>query len=351
MAQNIDAAKWRNKGLSAKLLTWYARHARELPWRALPGHAGDPYAIWLSEIMLQQTTVAAVKGYYAAFLARWPTVGALAAAPLDDVLAQWAGLGYYARARNLHACAQVVAERGGFPDSVAGLRELPGIGPYTAGAIAAIAFNRPAAAVDGNVERVIARLYAIETPLPEAKSEITALTQALVPHAAPGDFAQSLMDLGATICTPRAPQCLICPWLEDCQARAKGLTEVLPRKAAKRAVPQRVGIAFWITSPDGQVLLRRRANKGLLGGMMEIPSTLWAATLPADPFAEAPAGAGWRDTGRSISHTFTHFHLSLAIWSCEVTDDAPANCRWAPLHSLENEALPTVMRKIVQAMG
>jgi A/G-specific adenine glycosylase len=337
------------QGLSARLLDWYRAHRRDLPWRS---DTPDPYAVWLSEIMLQQTTVAAVKDYYRAFLARWPTVGYLAAAPLDDVLKAWAGLGYYARARNLHACARKVAfELGGhFPDTEAGLLALPGIGPYTAGAIAAIAFNRPAAAVDGNVERVISRLYAIEAPLSESKPEIRRLTGSLVPKSAPGDFAQALMDLGATVCTPRNPDCLICPWTEDCAARKAGIAETLPRKAQRKAIPTRRGIAFWIENPEGAVLIRRRPEKGLLGGMMEIPSTLWAPRLPPRPELEAPLALSWDKTDASVLHTFTHFHLELSIWkSAAGPVAAPPDARWVPKRDLHGEALPTVMRKVIEA--
>ena len=339
--------------LSLSLLAWYARQARDLPWRAKPGAAADPYGVWLSEIMLQQTTVAAVRGYYAKFLGLWPDIQALAAAPLDDVLKAWAGLGYYARARNLHACArQVVAEFGGrFPDTEAGLRALPGIGPYTAAAIAAIAFGRPHAAVDGNAERVIGRLYAIETPLPAAKPEIYALAQALVPQARPGDFAQALMDLGATICTPRRPSCHLCPWTEDCAGRKKGLAGTLPRKAAKRPVPTRKGVAFWIERGDGAVLLRRRPDRGLLGGMMEIPSTQWTSRLPRHPETAAPVAAAWRKLFGKVEHTFTHFHLELVVLKSESIPTGEllmdGNYRWVQPENLAAEALPTLMRKVV----
>ncbi|MGE0213544.1 MAG: A/G-specific adenine glycosylase, partial [Parvibaculaceae bacterium] len=299
--------------LAGTLLAWYDRHRRVLPWRSAPGEAADPYRVWLSEIMLQQTTVAAVGRYFRDFTLRWPTVEALAAAPLDQVLAAWAGLGYYARARNLHACAKVVAgtHQGRFPSTSAALRTLPGIGAYTAGAIAAIAFGERAAAADANAERVIARLFAIDTPMPKAKAEITALLEPLVPEDRPGDFAQALMDLGATVCTPRKPQCLICPWTEECEGRRLGIAEALPRKAEKKARPTRRGVAFWIERRDGVVLLRRRPERGLLGGMLEVPSTAWAGKLPADPSGEAPVAARWRKLPGTVEHTFTHFHLVL----------------------------------------
>lgn len=351
----ILAATVAEQGLSERLLAWYDQHARRLPWRALPGTIADPYQIWLSEIMLQQTTVAAVKDYFLKFIAQWPTVQALAAAPLDDVLKAWAGLGYYARARNLHACARVVAERhaGRFPETEAELRDLPGIGAYTAGAIAAIAFDRRAAAVDGNVERVIARLQAIEAPLPQAKPIIREHAMKLVPEHRPGDFAQAMMDLGATICTPRAANCLICPWSEPCRARQRGLTDVLPRKAAKAAQPLRRGIAFWVER-DGALLLRRRPERGLLGGMMEIPSTPWEAKLPKQPLQSAPIEAQWKHKAGLIEHTFTHFHLELEVWRAKSAAGSAfrdaGDYRWVPMADLAGEALPSVMRKIVSAM-
>ncbi|QIG52512.1 A/G-specific adenine glycosylase [Nordella sp. HKS 07] len=338
-----------------RLLAWYDRHRRDLPWRARPGEAPDPYHVWLSEIMLQQTTVATVGSYYRKFLDLWPTVEALAAAPREEVLKAWAGLGYYARARNLHACAKVVAEElgGRFPDTEEGLRALPGIGPYTAGAIAAIAFDRKASAVDGNVERVMARLYAIETPLPEAKPEIRARALALVPDRRAGDFAQALMDLGATICAPKRLNCMICPWSEDCSGRKSGIAGELPRKKEKAERPRRKGVAFWVERQDGCVLLRERPDKGLLGGMMEVPSTEWAASV-ARPEAAAPLAAKWTKTGKRIEHTFTHFHLELDIWSALVPADAlvpDGSARWVRKSKLAGEALPSVMRKIVDQMS
>ncbi|MFO0990630.1 MAG: A/G-specific adenine glycosylase [Hyphomicrobiales bacterium] len=351
----ILAATVAEQGLSERLLAWYDVHARKLPWRALPGMASDPYQVWLSEIMLQQTTVAAVKDYFLKFIAQWPTVEALAAAPLDDVLKAWAGLGYYARARNLHACARVVAERfaGRFPETEVELRDLPGIGAYTAGAIAAIAFNRRAVAVDGNVERVIARLQAVELPLPEAKPIIREHAMKLVPEHRPGDFAQAMMDLGATICTPRAANCLICPWSEPCLARRRGLTDVLPRKAAKAAQPLRRGIAFWVER-DGALLLRRRPERGLLGGMMEVPSTPWEVERPKQPLQAAPIDTQWRRKAAHIEHTFTHFHLELEIWRAKSAIDSEfrddGDYRWVPMADLAGEALPSVMRKIVAVM-
>ncbi|NNE21756.1 MAG: A/G-specific adenine glycosylase [Rhizobiales bacterium] len=339
------------------LLDWYDRHRRTLPWRALPGETADPYKVWLSEIMLQQTTVATVGSYFRKFVDKWPTVTALATAELDAVLRQWAGLGYYARARNLHKCAQmVVSEFGGrFPCTEDKLLGLPGIGPYTAAAIAAIAFDRPAAAIDGNVERVIARLYAIETPLPDAKPEIKARTLDLVPAARPGDFAQALMDLGATICAPRKANCLLCPWQQPCAARAAGIAETLPRKKPKAERPTRHGTAFWVENADGWILLRRRPEQGLLGGMMEIPSTQWSSDGPPAPESEAPVNGDWQETSALVEHTFTHFHLRLKIWRTSVAGDcglaAGDTSLWVPPDEVLDHALPTVMKKIVAVMA
>ena len=333
------------------LLGWYDRHRRELPWRAPPGRRADPYHVWLSEIMLQQTTVATVKPYFQKFLQAWPTVGDLARADREDVLKAWAGLGYYARARNLHKCAQTVVEHHGgvFPDTRATLLDLPGIGPYTASAVAAIAFDRREAAVDGNVERVMARLFALETPLPDVKPEIADIARSLVPAERAGDYAQAVMDLGATVCAPRKANCLICPLTGMCQGRAAGLQDVLPYKRAKAAKPTRYGIAFWIERTDGAVLLRTRPDKGLLGGMSEIPSTEWSERgVPADPASHAPIGARWTKLPGLVRHTFTHFHLELEIWSADPVHggaDVPGS-RFVPRRDLHAEALPTVMKKI-----
>ncbi|TXN07352.1 A/G-specific adenine glycosylase, partial [Methylobacterium sp. WL122] len=262
---------------AADLLVWYDRHRRVLPWRALPGERPDPYRVWLSEVMLQQTTIAAVKPYFATFLARFPDIEALAAAPEEAVMSAWAGLGYYSRARNLHACAKAVAAAGRFPDTLDGLRKLPGVGAYTAGAVAAIAFDRPEAAVDGNVERVMTRLFSIEAPLPGARPEIRRVTQALVPTERPGDFAQAVMDLGATICTPKRPACALCPWMAPCRARAAGNPETFPRKVKAVKGTLRRGAAFVVVrSGDEAVLLRTRPPEGLLGSMAEPPMSPWA---------------------------------------------------------------------------
>jgi len=339
------------------LLRWYDRHRRALPWRAKPGEAPDPYRVWLSEIMLQQTTVATVGAYFDRFVARFPTVEGLAKASLDDVLHAWQGLGYYARARNLHACARTVMTLHGgvFPDDVEGLRALPGIGAYTAPAIAAIAFDRKAAAVDGNVERVVARLFAVEMPLPGAKPELRRLTEILVPDRRAGDFAQAMMDLGAAVCTPRAPKCILCPLQASCRARALGLAEMLPRRRARMERPTRRGVAFWAVRPDGSVLLRRRPEHGLLGGMIEVPSTEWQETAISDAAAKkaAPVRASWVRLPGTVRHTFTHFHLELAVLAGETEAKAKASAGdWVPLDRLSEQALPTLMKKVVShALG
>jgi len=340
-----------------RLLAWYDANARDLPWRVAPSPRGasnstgapaaDPYAVWLSEIMLQQTTVATVAPRYAAFLKRWPTVAGMAAAPLDDVLQAWAGLGYYARARNLHKCARaVVEEHGGeFPDTEEALRGLPGIGPYTAAAIAAIAFDRPAVVVDGNVERVVSRLFAIATPPPAGKAEVKAAAARLWPAKRPGDFAQGLMDLGAMICTPTKPACLLCPLQEDCAAFHEGAPENYPVKPPKKPRPERRGTAYALFNARGEALFERRPEKGLLGGMPGLPGTAWSVEAPA-PAPPAPA-AGWRRAG-SIEHVFTHFRLVLDVEAAL----APAGFRrrrgqfWADPASIR---LPTLMAKALDA--
>ena len=325
------------------LLHWYQRHARVLPWRAPPGSgAASPYRVWLSEIMLQQTTTAHAAPYFEAFVARWPTVEALAAAPEADVMAAWAGLGYYSRARNLVACARLVAARGGFPDSEAELRKLPGLGAYTAAAVAAIAFGRRAVAIDANVERVIARLFAIREPLPGARKTIRARTELVVPAKRAGDFTQALMDLGATICTPRAPKCLLCPLAELCVARREGLQDALPLKAAKKTRPTRTGTAFWIER-DGHVWLVTRPRKSLLGGMRALPDDGWTAR--ADGSGEAPLPGAWQ-AGGVVRHTFTHFdlELGLAIYAGNAWGELAAGEWWAAAE-IDRAGLPTLFAK------
>ena len=335
--------------VSADLLRWYDRHRRVLPWRAAPGETPDPYRVWLSEIMLQQTTVAAVGPYFQRFLARWPTVESLAAASWEELSAMWAGLGYYARARNLLACAREVAARGGFPADEAGLLALPGIGPYTAGAIAAIAFNRPAAAVDGNVERVVTRLRALETPLPQAKPQVRTHVLTLIPPDRPGDFAQAVMDLGATICTPRRPACALCPLREGCAACKAGNAEIFPVKAPRKLRPVRHGLAYLIERADGALLLRRRPAKGLLAGMAEIPGSDW---LPTCPEPSPPLELSFRPLVGEVVHVFTHFELRVKVLAAHARMDVPPpdGCWWHPAETLAEAGLPSVMRKIAQAL-
>jgi A/G-specific adenine glycosylase len=330
--------------LSRQLLDWYDTHARVMPWRVSPqdratGVRPDPYRVWLSEVMLQQTTVAAVKDYFHRVTARWPTVGDLAAAEDAAVMGEWAGLGYYARARNLLKCARaVVADHGGrFPEMREGLLALPGIGPYTASAVAAIAFNEAATVVDGNVERVMARMFRVETPLPAAKPTLVALAEGLTPKARPGDYAQAVMDLGATICTPRSPACGICPWVHACEARAAGVQAELPRKSPKAEKPLRRG-TLWLGHQDGALLLERRPDRGLLGGMLGIPGDGWDGAG-----GEAPASADWQEVGE-VRHTFTHFHLILRVLVAPVSGPA-ARGHWIPRAAFRPADLPTVMRK------
>lgn len=340
------------------VLAWYDRGRRRLPWRAEQGEAPDPYRVWLSEIMLQQTTVKAVLPRYDLFLRRWPDVAALARAELGEVLAAWAGLGYYARARNLHACARVVAdEHGGkFPEDEAALRRLPGVGDYTAAAVAAIAFGKRATPVDGNIERVVARLFAVTTPLPAAKTEIRALAETMTPETRSGDFAQAMMDLGATICTPRRPACGLCQLRPDCQGYADALAEALPYRAAKGERPVRRGATFVAVRADGAVLLRERPLHGLLGGMLETPSSPWEEAEPRGNSARgyAPVAADWRKLPGLVEHTFTHFHLELSVYHAEVAQEAqpkraaePERCLWLKPRALAGAALPSVMRKVL----
>jgi A/G-specific adenine glycosylase len=341
--------------IAAALLSWYDRHHRDLPWRTPPsairaGKRPNPYHVWLSEIMLQQTTVEAVKPYFRKFTVLWPTVEALASADPDDIMKAWAGLGYYSRARNLRKCAEEVVAKhhGHFPREETELKALPGIGDYTATALAAIAFDRPAAVVDGNVERIVARLIALERPVRELKPEIRLFVRRMTPENRPGDFAQGMMDLGATICTPRSPACFLCPLSGNCIALERGETDRFPVKSAKPEKPKRQGSAFVAVRGDGAILLRKRAEKGLLGGMSEVPTTAWTARIDGETGAgAAPFAADWQSAG-SIRHVFTHFELDLSVYRAEIEDLVlPDGWWWSP--AVHEEALPTVMKKAIEA--
>jgi A/G-specific adenine glycosylase len=345
----------------ARLLAWYDRHRRTLPWRASSGERPDAYRVWLSEIMLQQTTVTAVGPYYERFLARFPTVESLAAATLDEVLSLWAGLGYYSRARNLHACARaLIAQHGGrFPRSAAQLALLPGIGPYTAAAIAAIAFDEAVVPVDGNVERLVTRLWRIADELPRAKPAIRALAQRLTPARRHGDFAQALMDLGATICTVRRPACSSCPWQKPCAARLHADQETYPRRGAKRQGELRRGVVLVIGRADGAILVRTRPSKGLLGGMTEVPGSEWSVDFDEDLAVQSawdrlrPFAATWRRLPGHVAHAFTHFPLELAVCHAQARADAaaPRGHRWLPLAAIGEAAFPTLMQKVLAHAG
>lgn len=336
------------------LLDWYDRHRRRLPWRAAPGEASDPYRVWLSEIMLQQTTVKAVGPYFEKFVARWPDVTALGRASQDDVLRMWAGLGYYSRARNLYACAVAVTrDYGGvFPDTEEGLRALPGIGPYTAAAIAAIAFDRRTMPVDGNIERVVSRLFAVEAELPQAKPLIQQLATTLLADSRAGDSAQALMDLGSSICTPKKPVCALCPLNQDCAARALGMQETFPRKAPKKSGTLRRGAAFVVTR-GAELLVRTRPEKGLLGGMTEVPGSDWLAgqddAMAKQQAPELKGLSRWQRKVGVVTHVFTHFPLELVVYAAkaEARARAPRGMRWVPLATFADEALPNVMRKVI----
>jgi A/G-specific adenine glycosylase len=335
----VDASE---QTAASLLLAWYDAHARVLPWRSPPGEPPpEPYRVWLSEVMLQQTTTAAVAPYYARFIERWPTVEALAAADEADVMAAWAGLGYYSRARNLIACARLVASRGEFPTTEQGLRDLPGVGAYIAAAVAAIAFGERAAVVDANVERVVTRLFAISDPLPAARAAIRAHVAGLTPADRPGDFAQAMMDLGATICTPRAPRCLLCPLAPLCAARARGEQERFPVKPVKRARPQRKGTAWWIEQ-GGAVRLVRRPGTGMLGGMRALPDDGWSARGDGD--AAPPLSGDWHHAG-VVSHGFTHFDLELAVRVFRGEADVMPAGEWWPLADIDRAGLPTLFLK------
>jgi A/G-specific adenine glycosylase len=352
MARPIMAAQEKNvEAFRAALLAWYDRHRRVLPWRSLPGQTPDPYRVWLSEVMLQQTTVPAVMSYFRKFTELWPDVHSLANAPSEAVMENWAGLGYYARARNLHKCAKIVSEDHGgiFPETQEGLQNLPGIGGYTSAAIAAIAFNKPANVVDGNVERVMARMFAEETPLPDAKKLLACYAARMAEGevARPGDYAQALMDLGATVCTPSSPKCMICPVLDFCEGRAKGIQETLPRKRQKADKPKKHGYVYWV-SRNGRVLLERRPEKGLLGGMVGLPTSLWvdeAIEKTHLPLSLKP------EAGHVlVKHSFTHFDLELHGIVSAYNENAPLDPRffWVEREEAGKLGMPTVFKKALK---
>ncbi len=340
--------------LRRSLLAWYDSHGRDLPWRVRDGSSPDPYRVWLSEIMLQQTTVATVVSYFQRFLDRWPSLQALAAAELDDVLHAWQGLGYYSRAHSLHQCAGVLCDTlgGMFPQTESALRKLPGIGPYTASAVAAIAFDQPTVPVDGNVERVLTRLFAIEAPLPAAKPILRRLAREFAGSDRPGDCAQALMDLGATVCVPRTPNCGECPWRTSCHGRILGVAATLPRRAPKVERPRKFAAAFIITDGDGALFLERRPNRGLLGGLMQVPLTPWLDQQPgaAEAARLAPVAASWQPVPGVVKHGFTHFTVRLTLIAARVERNRKAGLKgiWCPLGELEDIALPTMMKKVIR---
>ena len=349
----VESYSQKTGDIASALLKHYDRHARVLPWRSKPGEAPpDPYRVWLSEIMLQQTTVAAVAPYFERFTARWPDVAALAATEDADLMAAWAGLGYYARARNLLACARRVTADfdGRFPEDESELRTLPGVGTYTAAAIAAIAFGKRAVVVDANVERVVARLFAITTPLPSARAGIRNACDQIAPATRSGDFAQAMMDLGASICTPRTPACLVCPLANYCQGYQLGIAETLPVKPAKAIKPARTGTAYWIER-DEKVWLIKRPTNGMLGGMRALPDDNWAARKDGD--AIPPVPAEWRTLNEAVSHVFTHFSLtlSLALTSSPVQPELLGEGEWWPVNSLDSAGLPTLFSKAARLAG
>jgi len=352
MDLNVSArgAQAKRNAIVARTLEWWDKNRRELAWRTAPGQTPDPYRVWLAEVLLQQTTAQAATPYYQAFVAKWPTVEDLAAAPHEAVISAFAGLGYYSRARNLHACAREIAGRGGlFPSEEAELRVLPGVGAYTAAAIAAIAFDRHAAPVDGNIARILSRLLALEEPIARARGAIAAAARALAPRERPGDFAQALMDIGATICRPRNPDCPACPLSEACAALRSGAPEAYPRRAAAKPRPRRKGAVFFAHRADGAFLARRRPPRGLLASTVELPGAPWTSEGPGEAWAEsAPVAARWRRLPGAVEQVFTHFELTLTVYAAAVDGGAPDGCFWLAADSLGDAGLSNVMRKAVE---
>ncbi len=351
MNDNVGALGLEEKrdAIVARTLRWWDRARRSLAWRAEPGAAPDPYKVWLSEVLLQQTTAQAATPYYRAFVEKWPTVEDLAAAPIESVISAFAGLGYYSRARNLHACAREIASQGGrFPADEAALRALPGVGPYTAAAIAAIAFDRQAAPVDGNIARILARLLGLERSVADSRTAIGAAALALAPRRRAGDFAQALMDIGATLCRPRAPDCAACPLSPDCAAFRSGAPETFPRRPAAKAKPRRTGAVFFAHRADGAFLARRRPPRGLLSSTVELPGTPWTAEGPGAIWADgAPVAAPWRRVPGAVDQVFTHFALSLAVYAAPYQGDAPDRHFWVMREAVGAAGFSNVMRKAV----
>ncbi len=352
MSANVSApaSEAKRKAIAVRTLGWWDRHRRTLAWRAEPGEMPDPYRVWLSEVLLQQTTAQAATPYYQAFIAKWPLVEDLAAAPVEAVISAFAGLGYYSRARNLHACAKEIARRGGrFPSEEADLRALPGVGAYTAAAIAAIAFGRQTAPVDGNIARVLARLLALEQPIARARGEIAAAARALAPSQRAGDFAQALMDIGATICRPRNPACRSCPLAQDCAAFGAGIPQAYPRRAEAKARPRRQGAVFFARRSDGAFLARRRPPRGLLASTVELPGTSWDSKNPDGLFLSlAPFATDWRRLPGEVEQVFTHFALSLTVYAANVDGGAPVGCFWVAPNAVRTAGFSSMMRKAVE---
>ncbi len=352
MSANVGAlaSEAKRKAIVARTLAWWERRRRTLAWRAEPGETPDPYRVWLSEVLLQQTTAQAATPYYQTFIAKWPRVEDLAAAPTEEVMSAFAGLGYYSRARNLHACAKEIARRGGtFPSEEASLRALPGVGAYTAAAIAAIAFGRQTAPVDGNIARILARLLAVEKPIARARSELAAAARALAPSRRAGDFAQALMDIGATLCRPRNPACDSCPLAADCAAFHAGAPEAYPRPAQAKARPRRQGAVFFARRSDGAFLARRRPPTGLLASTLELPGTPWTTGGPGEAVqGAAPVIAHWRRLPGEVEQVFTHFALRLTVYASEFEGRAPAGCSWVGSDAVGAAGFSAMMRKAVE---
>jgi A/G-specific adenine glycosylase len=352
MSANVSAlpSEAKRKAIVGRTLAWWDRNRRALAWRAEPGETPDPYRVWLSEVLLQQTTAQTATPYYQAFIAKWPRVEDLAAAPIEDVMSAFAGLGYYSRARSLHACANEIARRGGtFPSEEADLRALPGVGAYTAAAVAAIAFGRQTAPVDGNIARVLARLFAVEKPTARARGELAAAARALAPSRRAGDFAQALMDIGATICRPRNPACGLCPLAQDCAAFRAGIPEAYPRRSEAKARPQRQGAVFFARRSDGAFLARRRPAHGLLASTIELPGTPWTDKGPNGELAgSAPVAAHWRRLPGEVEQIFTHFALSLTVYAADFEGAAPGGCFWLAPYAVTSVGFSSMMRKAVE---